>query len=200
MLLSHLVLAACWVLYCVLHSVLASTSVKARVQQRTGSAFRYYRLFYTVFAALSLGVLIAYQIRVPTTLLFSPNLAAKFFGYVLLPGGVGLMFICIRKYFFSLSGLKSLVQETPSSELMIGGIHRFMRHPLYTGTFAAIWGFWLIHPTCSVLVADVIITVYTLWAIRLEEAKLVAEFGEDYREYQRQVPKLIPRRLLAGRM
>jgi protein-S-isoprenylcysteine O-methyltransferase Ste14 len=43
------------------------------------------------------------------------------------------------------------------------------------------------------LITDFIITVYTLLAIRLEEEKLVAEFGDQYRRYQRSVPKLIPR-------
>jgi protein-S-isoprenylcysteine O-methyltransferase Ste14 len=68
-----------------------------------------------------------------------------------------------------------------------------MRHPLYTGTFLFIWGLWVLFPSLGLLITDSIITVYTVYAIRLEEAKLVAEFGEKYRHYQRTVPKLIPR-------
>jgi protein-S-isoprenylcysteine O-methyltransferase Ste14 len=40
---------------------------------------------------------------------------------------------------------------------------------------------------------NTVITLYTILAIRYEEAKLVAEFGEQYREYQKAVPKLIPK-------
>jgi protein-S-isoprenylcysteine O-methyltransferase Ste14 len=68
-----------------------------------------------------------------------------------------------------------------------------MRHPLYLGTFLFLWGLWLLFPTVSLLLANIVITGYTLYAIRLEEEKLVAEFGEQYIRYQQQVPKLIPR-------
>ena len=193
MLVHHLVLAICWILYCVLHSVLASLRVKKWVKKNTGNRFRYYRLFYTLFAAVALVALLFYQLSLPSENLFERTVFSTAAGGVLFVAGLGLMLVCIRKYFFSLSGLKSLYQETPSSELMIAGIHRYMRHPLYTGTFAAIWGLWLLLPSLSLLIADVIITIYTLLAIRLEEAKLVAEFGDRYRVYQREVPKLIPR-------
>lgn len=193
MLLNHLILALCWILYCMLHSVLASLRVKKWVKENTGTFFRYYRLFYTVFAAAALAALLFYQLSFPSKNLFGRTVFSTTAGSILLLAGLGLMLVCIRKYFFSLSGLKSLYQETPSSELMIAGIHRYVRHPLYTGTFAAIWGLWLLLPDLSLLIADLIITVYTLLAIRLEEAKLVAEFGEKYRMYQREVPKLFPR-------
>jgi protein-S-isoprenylcysteine O-methyltransferase Ste14 len=193
MLLYHIILAGCWILYCVLHSVLASLRVKKWVKENMGSGFRYYRLFYTIFAAVALAALLVYQLSLPSKNIFERTVFSTATGSILLLTGLGLMLVCIRKYFFSLSGLKSLYQETPSAELMIAGIHRYMRHPLYTGTFMAIWGLWLLLPSLSLLIADVVITAYTLFAIRLEEEKLVAEFGEKYRVYQQEVPKLIPR-------
>jgi protein-S-isoprenylcysteine O-methyltransferase Ste14 len=75
---------------------------------------------------------------------------------------------------------------------MITGIHRYMRHPLYTGTFLAIWGAWVLFPFLSLLLSNAVITGYTLLAIRLEEEKLVAAFGDDYKAYQQRVPKLLP--------
>lgn len=193
MLLHHIILATLWILYCVLHSVLASPGVKRVIQKMSGDAFRYYRLFYTLFAAASLVALLAYQLSVRSEKLFRPTTLSMLTGALLTVVGLSLMFVCIRKYFVSLSGLKSLYQETPSSELMITGIHRYMRHPLYSGTFLAIWGLWVLLPSVSLLITDVVITIYTLLAIRLEEEKLIAEFGDRYRLYQQNVPKLIPR-------
>lgn len=193
MLQTHLFLAVLWIAYCVLHSVLASLSVKAWVQKRVGSQFRHYRLFYTLFAAVSLIAIVYFQLGIQSIVLFPKSLYTTFAGSLIGITGFGIMLVCIKKYFASLSGVKSLVQEMPSAQLMIKGIHRHIRHPLYLGTFLAIWGGWLLFPTLSLLISNVVITVYTLYAIQLEEAKLVAEFGDQYRAYQKSVPKLIPR-------
>ena len=75
---------------------------------------------------------------------------------------------------------------------MTGGFHRYVRHPLYLGTFITIWAGFLLLPLISLLISNAIITIYTLIGIELEEKKLILEFGEDYREYQNRVPRLIP--------
>jgi methanethiol S-methyltransferase len=190
---NHIVLFFLWVLYCVLHSVLASTGVKKWVQKNSGKAHRYYRLFYTIFAAVGLVALICFQLSLPSPNLYEPGLPVLIAGAFLLSAGLLIMVVCIHKYFLSLSGLKSLFRETPAHRLMVTGIHRYVRHPLYSGTFLTIWGFWLLFPSWGLLIAGVVITLYTLLAIAWEEEKLVAEFGEPYRQYQRTVPKLIPR-------
>jgi protein-S-isoprenylcysteine O-methyltransferase Ste14 len=139
MLLHHVLLAIFWTVYCVLHSVLADLRVKKWMQQKAGKSFRYYRLFYTLFAAIALAALLLYQFSMTSLLVYRQTLFTNLAGGLVAVTGVVLMIICIQKYFLSLSGLKSLYQETPSAELMIAGIHRYMRHPLYTGTFLAIW-------------------------------------------------------------
>ena len=92
-----------------------------------------------------------------------------------------------------LSGLKALMQNSTSNELMITGIHKYVRHPLYAGTFVFIWGLLVFFPYFSLLVADIVITVYTLIGLRFEEQKLVREFGNDYEEYKKKVPLIMPR-------
>ena len=192
MLTSHIILALLWIIYCVLHSVLASASLKLKLQKRFGKNYRYYRLFYTVFSFVFLVWLIYFQINLPTHQIFQLTGGILIVGFVLSFSGLLLMIICISKYFIHLSGLRSLVQETTSNELMITGIHRHVRHPLYLGTFAFMWGLFLLLPYLSLLIANTIITIYTLIGIELEERKLIAEFGDAYREYKRKVPKLLP--------
>lgn len=194
MLTNHIVLAFLWIVYCFLHSWMAGLSVKKFLQMHIGKFYRYYRLFYTILAFVLLVLVVFFQINVNTWQIYQPNIAARAAGVLLMACGVLLMIICIRKYFLSLSGLLSLVQQKPTgSSLMVTGIHKHIRHPLYLGTFAAIWGFFLLLPLASLLVAFTIITVYTLAAIRLEEKKLAAEFGESYKVYQQQVPMILPR-------
>jgi len=192
MLLNHVILAFLWIIYCVLHSVLASTSVKQSVQQRLGKNYKYYRIFYTVFSFLFLVALLYFQVTISTSQLFNLTSFSVLFGILITFAGLMLMIACIGKYFISLSGLRSLVSENSSNQLMITGVHRYVRHPLYLGTFIFIWGLFLLLPYLSLLIANTIITIYTLIGITLEEKKLIREFGESYLQYRSKVPKLLP--------
>ena len=189
----HVILAILWIIYCVLHSILAATSLKKKLQNRFGKNYKFYRLFYTIFSFVFLIWLIYFQINMQTYQFYELGFGILITGLILSFLGMILMIICIGKYFVSLSGLRSLVQESPSSELMIKGIHKHVRHPLYLGTFAFIWGLFLLLPYLSLLISNTIITIYTLIGIGLEERKLELEFGEKYRQYMSEVPKLLPR-------
>src|SRR5882724_486658 len=72
--------------------------------------------------------------------------------------------------------------------LELGGLHRYVRHPLYLGTLLSVWGLFLFFPLLSNLLACIMITLYTLLGIRLEEKKLLLQFGETYASYRRKVP------------
>lgn len=193
MFVNHVLLGLFWIIYCALHSVFASLSVKTFFQKRLRSAFKHYRLSYTLFAFAGLVAILWFQFSVQSIRLFRSSWASDVIGAVLAISGLLLMFVCIKKYFLNLSGLRSLAQEETDSPLEINGVHRFVRHPLYLGTFLFIWGLFVLFPTVSLLLTDIIITAYTLVGLELEEKKLVVQFGEKYRTYQKQVPKLIPK-------
>ncbi|MGZ5136044.1 MAG: NnrU family protein, partial [Flavitalea sp.] len=138
-----MILAILWIAYCVLHSVLAGISLKKKLELRFGKKYKYYRLFYTIFSFIFLILLIYLQFNTRTYQLYELGFPIFITGLIISFSGLIIMIICIGKYFVSLSGLRSLVQETVSSELMIKGIHKHVRHPLYLGTFAFIWGLFL---------------------------------------------------------
>jgi len=193
MLLNHIILAILWIAYGVLHSVLASVGVKQKMQRLLGDRFKHYRLAYTLFAFLSLVAVVGYQIRIETIHFYKPSFLVVALGYLVTITGFGIMLTCIKKYFMSLSGLRSLFRETTYPELIISGIHRYVRHPLYLGTFLFIWGLSILFPYLSLVIANAVITAYTLAAIPFEESKLIDEFGDQYVAYKRTVPKLIPK-------
>ncbi len=86
---------------------------------------------------------------------------------------------------------KTSVQE--SSTLTVRGPYRWVRHPLYFFVLLMIWSY----PNLTVdrALFNVLWTVWIFIGSVLEERDLVAEFGDRYREYQRNVPMLIPKRL-----
>lgn len=75
-------------------------------------------------------------------------------------------------------------------EFRLRGHYRWVRHPLMVGWLL---GFWAT-PTMTVghLMFALLNSAYILVGVLCEERTLIAEHGEDYRAYKRNVPALIP--------
>lgn len=76
------------------------------------------------------------------------------------------------------------------------GPYRWSRHPLYLSSLLMIWS----NPdlTLDRLFFNFFFSVWVIFAILLEERDLLAAYGEAYRDYQQEVPMLIPWRRLPG--
>ena len=73
------------------------------------------------------------------------------------------------------------------------GPYAMTRHPIYTGLLLALIGTALVRGTIASLLGVVSIVIGIVLKIRQEESLLIEHFGEGYREYQSQVPALVPR-------
>jgi len=81
-------------------------------------------------------------------------------------------------------------KQLPPQEFVVRGPYLWVRHPLYLFSILLIW-------SCPDMTVDRLFfnALWTVWihvGTFLEEADLVAAFGEAYRDYQRKVPRLIP--------
>jgi protein-S-isoprenylcysteine O-methyltransferase Ste14 len=79
---------------------------------------------------------------------------------------------------------------------VVKGPYRWVRHPLYTFTLVLFWSCPVVTP--DRLLFNVLWTVWVVLATCWEERDLVADFGEAYARYQREVPMLLPWRLPRG--
>ena len=157
-----------------------------------GKRYRYYRLIYSVLVSIGLALILWYQYSFMSPDLFSNTI---FFWpaiiFMIIPGLI-IMYISIRKYFMLLSGIRSVYQAVPPAELKVEGIHRYVRHPLYSGTILFVWGLFVLFPLLNNLIAVILLTAYVWIGIYFEEKKLIIEFGKKYEDYIATVPKLIP--------
>jgi len=188
----YLILTFSWIAFCILHSVLASLWFKKRIETKIGMSMVWYRPFYVLFAFISFGAVLFYQFTLQSVFIYKINYATAITGGVIALTGLIIMIICIVKYFSRLSGMRHLLYNEPNNILMKDGLHRFVRHPLYFATFVFIWGLFIALPYLSLLICNLVVTIYTLIGIRFEEAKLEKEFGESYKQYKARVPMIIP--------
>ncbi|MFT4762895.1 MAG: protein-S-isoprenylcysteine O-methyltransferase Ste14 [Flavobacteriales bacterium] len=77
--------------------------------------------------------------------------------------------------------------------LNISNLNQYVRHPLYFAALFIFWGLLLAVPSTGILAITLVSTAYLIIGTKLEEGKLIQEFEEAYRLYQKDVPMLIPR-------
>ncbi len=77
-------------------------------------------------------------------------------------------------------------------QLRTSGPYRITRHPIYTGLLGMAFGTMLMNGLGIMLLAVLVILVFFEFKIHTEEMLLTETFGEQYTEYKRRVPQLVP--------
>ena len=96
---------------------------------------------------------------------------------------------------FSLFGLKQVYSYWKGEDLnppsfMEPGFYKYVRHPLMLGFLIAFWS--TPHMTVGRLLFVSGMSIYILVGVYFEEKSMVRRFGDQYRDYQKRVPKLFP--------
>lgn len=177
-----------WILYFFIHSFLATNAVKLYVEKRVPALFPCYRICYNGIAFIGLIPLLYLSVFLPDTYLLSLNWLSPI-GYILIATGLVLLYLAFKAF----DGAEFLgIKKEKMPELVLSGMYRYVRHPLYFATIILILGLFLLVPTQKMLLVLLISYNYILIGFRLEERKLVAVFGEEYQSYQKKVKGLIP--------
>ena len=189
-----------WLGWCFCHSALISMRVTRYLKHHLAERFRYYRLAYNGFSLITLIPIVLYSDNLRGDPLFSWE------GYwravqVLLLATSLFLFVAGGRHHDTLSflGLRQLRSGSSCAglnetcDLNTKGILGIMRHPWYSGGIMIIWAREL---DLSVVVTNVILTGYFIVGAFLEERKLLVEFPETYKEYQKKVSMFFPYRWL----
>ena len=107
--------------------------------------------------------------------------------------GAALLVTCIWE--FAASGRGTLSPVDPPRELVVRGLYRYVRNPMYLSVTMIVMGEVLLTRSRPLLVYWAIwFAAVNLFVIGYEEPTLRRRFGESYERYTRDVGRWLPRR------
>ena len=197
----YIILVGLWMMYGMVHSLFAASRIKALFKSGTGKWYRYYRIVYSVFSTLLLIPVLWFQFAIPIKLLFERQVWTVFTGILMMTAGIMIMMVSFRQYDpGEFLGFRQIRNREKEQILQQEGVLGIIRHPLYSGSILALLGLIVFFPDLAILVMCMILILYFLVGILIEEKKLIAEFGEEYIDYRHRVPALIPSwKVLSGK-
>jgi len=183
-------------LWCAIHSGMICLKVTEYLKLRLGTYFRFYRLIYNLVAIVTIIPVISFGDSIEGSLIFQWEGYLLILQILLLAISI-FLFIAGAKHYdiFQFLGIRQIWTGrshsviTKGGELKTDGILSVTRHPWY---LAAILLIWSREFDLSVLITNIILTLYLIIGTLLEEQKLFYEYGESYRKYQKKVSMLIP--------
>lgn len=95
---------------------------------------------------------------------------------------------------FVWKGFGTPAPVAPPSKLVVTGLYRWMRNPIYTGLIATISGEALILGDGRLLVyAGALWLFFHVWVLVVEEPGLAGTFGDEFASFKANVPRWLPR-------
>jgi len=156
--------------------------------------YKWYRFFYSTISVLMFLGIFLYAATIPAELLFTPGGTLEYLALML--SGIGtIILIKSFKYFGPIRfiGLPPYDDLHEEQHLIIKGIHRHLRHPIYLGLIFIFLGYFLFLPAMASFIHLVALVIYIPIGIYFEEKKLITIFGSAYLDYKKEVPAIFPK-------
>jgi protein-S-isoprenylcysteine O-methyltransferase Ste14 len=102
--------------------------------------------------------------------------------------GAAVLLRCVWDFFAA--GHGTLAPFDPPKLLVVRGLYRYTRNPMYNGVLTALLGeAWLFRSAALLQYALLVFVIFNLMVMLYEEPALRSQFGESYEAYRRAVPR-----------
>jgi len=123
---------------------------------------------------------------------FGDSTILRIVGIVLILAGVPVLLDSFAR--FAIEGLGTPAPIFPPRHLVVQGLYRYVRNPMYVALVMVITGQALLFGNLRLLEYGAIVWLSThLFVLLYEEPKLRATFGDEYKTFCAHVPRWIPR-------
>lgn len=118
--------------------------------------------------------------------------AGRWLGCLLIAAGAISVAECFGR--FALKGLGTPAPLAPTQRLVVSGLYRYVRNPMYIGVVTAIVGQALLLGSAVLLeYAAFVWLFFFAFVVLYEETALLRRFGTEYGNYRAHVPRWLPR-------
>ncbi|HZE70234.1 MAG TPA: isoprenylcysteine carboxylmethyltransferase family protein [Pyrinomonadaceae bacterium] len=94
---------------------------------------------------------------------------------------------------FTFAGRGTPAPIDPPKELVVRGLYRYVRNPMYVGVVSILFGEALFFESRTLFeYAAIVFIFFYLFVVLYEEPILTRKFGESYRNYCKTIPRWIP--------
>ena len=190
----YFLLCILWILWCFLHSWLVTTRTTLWFRKQFRDKFVFYRIFYNLFSLITVLPLFYWQRTIPGPIVFplSPYLmlfkyAALIFSVIVIAGS----FVSFDIWEFI--GIRHTVSGDQEKEPVIKkhGFYGIVRHPMYLGGIIFFTAS-MTHAPLPQFLGYLILAIYMIIGTVREDRRLARELGDVYRNYQKEVPMILP--------
>ena len=95
---------------------------------------------------------------------------------------------------FAIQGIGTPAPVAPPQHLVVTGLYRYVRNPMYVAVSLLIFGQGLLFGSVRVLEYGLVVWLgFFVFVIFYEEPVLRLKFGKEYEEFSAHVPRWIPR-------
>jgi methanethiol S-methyltransferase len=190
-----LVTAMLWTVWCVVHSLLNAEGLVRKTGVLDTWFKPYQRLAYTIFAFASLAFALWITPSQGSVTLLKWNGLLYPARIALIAAALALFYSTFRHIglldFLGFTALGIGRRSAVSLQALItSGIYGRIRHPQSLAGLLLLWARDL---TDTDIVINVVLSLYLLIGARIEDKRLLKEFGEEYARYRERVPAFVPR-------
>ncbi len=147
--------------------------------------------FQALLAFLALPGMVAYVVPI---LIAEPGtgVAPDARGIGLLIVGTALLLWCVREFY--VAGKGTLAPWTPPRHLVVSGLYRYSRNPMYVAVVIVLWGWALaFHSRSLAIYALAVMLAFHLRIVFAEEPWLARTYDDAWSRYRDRVPRWIGR-------